>query len=92
MDGLVMKPGAFDEAFRRFKRKIGAKVSLHGLRHTQATQLMAAGVPVKVISERLGHSTVAITMDVYSHVLPHMQAEAVKVIEAVLDAAKKTSK
>lgn len=91
MDGLVMKPGAFDEAFRRLRTKIGIKVSLHGLRHTQATQLMAAGVPVKVISERLGHSTVAITLDVYSHVSPHMQAEAVKVIEAVWDSVKKTS-
>lgn len=90
-DGSVMTPGAFDEAFRRLRKKIGVGVSLHGLRHTQATQLMAAGIPVKVISERLGHSTISVTMDIYSHVLPHMQTEAVKVIEKMLNATKKTA-
>jgi integrase len=48
----------------------------HDLRHTHATLLLANGVPVKVVSERLGHATVTITMEIYQHVLPGMQAEA----------------
>ncbi len=51
---------------------------LHDLRHTHATLVLAAGVPVKVVSERLGHSTVAFTMEVCQHVLPGMQREAGK--------------
>lgn len=51
-------------------------ISLHDLRHTHATLLLKAGVPVKVVSERLGHANVAFTMSVYQHVLPGMQAEA----------------
>lgn len=52
------------------------KISLHDLRQTHATLLLKAGVPVKVVSERLGHVNVAFTMAVYQHVLPGMQAEA----------------
>jgi integrase len=49
---------------------------LHDLRHSHATHLLASGVHPKVAQERLGHSSVAITLDLYSHVLPGMQAEA----------------
>ncbi len=54
------------------------RIRLHDLRHTHATLMIAAGVPVKVVSERLGHSTPAFTMTVYQHVLPAMQREAVQ--------------
>jgi integrase len=47
-------------------------IRLYDLRHAAATIALAAGVPAKVISEQLGHSSVAFTLDVYSHVLPHM--------------------
>jgi hypothetical protein len=50
-------------------------IRLYDLRHTAATISLAAGVSPKVISEQLGHASVAFTLDVYSHVLPHMQAE-----------------
>ena len=46
------------------------KLTIHGLRHTRATILMKKGVSPKVVSERLGHARPAITMDIYSHVLP----------------------
>jgi integrase len=49
---------------------------VHDLRHSHASLLLAAGVPVKVVSERLGHATVTITMEIYQHVMPGMQAEA----------------
>jgi integrase len=53
-------------------------VRFHDLRHSAATVLLAAGVPLKVVSELLGYSSVAITVDIYAHVLPEMQQEAVK--------------
>lgn len=60
-----------------------AVAALHGLRHTHATSLIAAGVPVKVISERLGHSSVVITQDIYGHVLPNMQRQAADIMESL---------
>jgi len=47
-------------------------------------EALAAGVPVKVVSEQLGHAGVALTLDVYSHVLPHMQDDAAERVEALL--------
>jgi integrase len=52
------------------------KLRLHDLRHTSASLMLAAGVHPKVVSERLGHSSVSITLDLYSHVIPGLQAEA----------------
>ncbi len=60
------------------------KILFHDLRHTHATLLLAKGVNVKVISERLGHSNIKITLDTYSHVLPTMQEDAVNKIEEIL--------
>ncbi|MGT8956992.1 tyrosine-type recombinase/integrase [Bacillus cereus] len=60
------------------------KIRFHDLRHTHATLLLAKGVNVKVISERLGHSNIKITLDTYSHVLPTMQEDAVNKIEEIL--------
>ncbi len=48
-------------------------IRLHDLRHTHATLLLAAGVPVKLVSERLGHATATITLGIYAHVMPGMQ-------------------
>ena len=60
------------------------KIRFHDLRHTHATLLLAKGVNVKVISERLGHSNIKITVDTYSHVLPTLQEDAVNKIEEIL--------
>ncbi|MDR4148582.1 site-specific integrase [Bacillus thuringiensis] len=60
------------------------KICFHDLRHTHATLLLAKGVNVKVISERLGHSNIKITLDTCSHVLPTMQEDAVNKIEEIL--------
>ena len=56
------------------------RIRLHDLRHTVATRMLEAGVPVKVVSEILGHSSVAFTMDRYSHVIPSMQESAVTML------------
>jgi integrase len=55
----------------------------HGLRHSHATALLRAGVPAKVVQERLGHSSISVTMDVYTAVLPGMQREAVERLAAL---------
>lgn len=59
-------------------------IRFHDLRHTCATLLLAQGVHPKIISERLGHSTVTMTLDTYSHVLPDMQKEAAEKPDALL--------
>lgn len=53
-------------------------IRLHDARHTAATLALAAGVHPKVVSERLGHANISITMDTYSHVVEGMQEEAAK--------------
>lgn len=58
-----------------------SKIRFHDLRHAHATLLLNAGVQVKVVSERLGHSTIRTTLDIYAHVLPDMQQEAVEAME-----------
>lgn len=60
------------------------RISPHGLRHTLATLLLAAGVPIKVVAERLGHEDVATTLRTYQHVLPSQQAEAAVRIGRIL--------
>lgn len=67
---------------RYYKRMLGQagldqKICFHDLRHTHATLLLKQGVNIKVISERLGHSTVTMTLDTYSHLMPDMQQTAI---------------
>jgi integrase len=73
---------------RHFKQLLRAaglpRIRPYDLRHTCATLLLAAGENVKVVSERLGHASAALTLDIYSHVLPHMQQRAAERLEAVL--------
>jgi integrase len=52
------------------------RVRFHDLRHSHATQLLAGGVHPKIVQERLGHSSIAVTMDLYSHVSETMQSDA----------------
>ena len=76
-DGTPTHRDAFSQTFDRAVVRLGLPViSLHDLRHTPATLLLRAGVPVKVVSERLGHANPAFTMTVYQHVIPGMQEEA----------------
>ena len=60
-------------------------IRLHDLRHTHATLLLAAGEPVKVVSERLGHANATITLTVYQHVHPGMGREAADRFAALLE-------
>ena len=59
-------------------------IRFHDLRHTSASLLLSAGVHPKVVQERLGHSQIGITLDIYSHVLPTMGLEAAAKLETML--------
>jgi integrase len=59
-------------------------IRLYDLRHTAAKLALTVGVSPKVVSEQLGHTSAAFTLDVYSHVLPHMQDDAAAKVEAAL--------
>ena len=83
-DGEKVNPRNFSKEFSRVAKRAGVKVSLHGLRHTHITNLLKAGVHPKIASERAGHSSVAVTMDVYSHALPGLQEDAASRIDAAL--------
>ncbi|MBK7393810.1 MAG: site-specific integrase [Chloracidobacterium sp.] len=67
----------------RTKAKL-SKIRLYDLRHTNATMLLASGVSAKVVAERLGHSSVVLTLDTYSHVLPAMQTDATNRLENMM--------
>jgi integrase len=76
-DGRPIHPQRFSTWFEQLARAAGLpRIRLHDMRHSYATAALAAGIPAKVVSERLGHATIAITMDTYSHVLPGLDAEA----------------
>jgi integrase len=83
--GEALPPVVVTKRFAELVRRVGVpRIRLHDLRHTHATLALKADVHPKIVSERLGHSTVAFTLDVYSHAVPHMQAEAAAKIAALV--------
>lgn len=92
-DGRPIDPRYISSSFPSLLRRAGLPhIRFHDLRHTHATLLLAQGVHPKIVSERLGHSTIGITLDTYSHVLPTMQEEAARKIDSVLKAASTDSR
>jgi len=84
-DGQPLHPERISALFRRLvKAACLPTIPLHGLRHTHATLALSAGVNPRIVSGRLGHATVALTLDVYSHVLPQADAEAAERIAALI--------
>lgn len=91
-DGTPLNPSTITLAFRRIIRKAGlGRLRVHDLRHTHATLMLKAGVHPKVVLERLGHASVSITLDTYSHVLPGLQEAAVERFDEVLALANENS-
>jgi len=85
-NGLPLIPQEATKAFTGFVREHNLPhLTLHGLRHANATLQMAAGINPKVVSEGLGHSNISITLDLYSHVLPNMQQHAVDAVADLLE-------
>lgn len=75
--GQPVSPNVFDKFFKRTVRSIDIPdICFHDLRHTNATLLLKKGIPAKIVSERLGHSSITITLDTYSHVLIDMQRDS----------------
>lgn len=84
-DGSNINPASFSKRFGEFiKEKNLKSIRLHDLRHTNATMMLLSDVPAKVASERLGHSNVSITLDLYSHVLDEMKEEATSKLDDIL--------
>ena len=84
-DGAVQPPYRISQTFRRLVDSTDlGPLRFHDLRHTAATIMLRANVPIKIVSTRLGHATAALTLDTYSHVTPDMQREAASAIDAVL--------
>jgi integrase len=79
----VPTPASLTIAFGRLVRSLDdfPRIGFHGLRHTHATQLLAAGVHPKIAQERLGHATIGMTLDLYSHTTTSMQEDAAKKID-----------
>ena len=76
-DGKPLHPHSVSQAFERAQRRLDVSpIRFHDLRHTHASLLLRDRVPIKVVSERLGHSNPAFTMTTYQHVLPGMQDDA----------------
>jgi integrase len=96
-DGKPRSPRAFTKEYTVFMETIRAaapdgstdipRVTFHGLRHSHATQLLRSGIHPKIAQERLGHSTIAVTLDLYSHVSETMQDEAAQQVDIALRAA-----
>jgi len=84
-DGRPLVPWTVSKAFGDHGRAaLLPRIPLHGLRHTYATLALASGINPRIVSARLGHATVALTLDVYSHVLPQADREAAERIAALL--------
>jgi integrase len=75
--GSHLRPDRVSKTFTRLAAAAGLqRIRFHDLRHTAASLMLAAGVPAKVASERLGHATISITLDTYSHLLPGLSEDA----------------
>jgi integrase len=91
-DGEPLQPQSLTHEFPRFLARLKdfPRVRFHDLRHSHATQLLLAGVHPKIAQERLGHSTVTTTLDLYSHVTATMQEDAAGKLDAAFRGAIKT--
>jgi integrase len=80
-DGEPVHPDTFAQAFERHVKASGLpRIRFHDLRHSWATNALRAGVPAKIVSDILGHATVAFTLDTYTHAIPEMQTDAVDLV------------
>ncbi|MEW6143368.1 MAG: site-specific integrase [Chloroflexota bacterium] len=87
VEGKPVDPSVLSHNFKRIARKAGLEnVRFHDLRHTFASLMLLRGAKPKVISEALGHASVAFTMDTYSHIIDGMQQDAMALLDGVLPA------
>jgi len=84
-DGSPLQPRSLTHVMSAFLKEW--RITLHGLRHTHANHMLASNVHPKIVQERLGHSSIAITLDIYSHLMPNMQGDAAATVDGVMRAA-----
>jgi len=91
-DGSLINPEHLSRGFRVLLKHAGLpRIRFHDLRHTHATMLLREGIHPKIVSERLGHSTIVLTMDTYSHVSLPMQEEAARKLDNALRTASRAN-
>lgn len=91
-NGDPFKPHSFTNKFRRFLARHNLKtIRLHDLRHTNATLMLKYGINPKVAQQRLGHSSIATTMDIYSHVITEVEKEAAAKLDSGIFSSEKIS-
>ncbi len=84
-DGTPIPPDWVTRTIGRLAGQCGLEpIRVHDMRHSYATAALASGVPTKVVSERLGHATTGITLDLYSHVMPGMDEQAARTIATLI--------
>jgi integrase len=85
-EGGPMRPSTMSQHFERLASRVGLPKAtrLHDLRHTTATLMFLNGTHPKVVQEVLGHSTISITLDLYTHFVPSLQRGAIKAIDELL--------
>ena len=83
--GTPLDPSNIVKAYKRSLKAAGLpEIRFHDLRHTAATLMLQQGINPKIVQERLGHSDISLTLNTYSHVLPHMQEEAAEKMDELL--------
>jgi len=84
-DGPPLLPDSVTHAWIKLSKKVGLNgVRLHDCRHTHATLLLKQGIHPKIVQERLGHSTISTTLDIYSHITPGLQEAAANRFDEML--------
>ena len=83
--GTPLDPSNIVKAYKRSLKAAGLpEIRFHDLRHTAATLMLQEGINPKIVQERLGHSDISLTLNTYSHVLPHMQEDAAEKMDELL--------
>jgi len=84
-DGKPLLPDSVSQAWRNLARRIGMKgIRLHDARHSHASFMLKQGTHPKIVQERLGHASIQITLDTYSHVAPGLQEAAANQFDDIL--------
>lgn len=86
LDGIPLRPNTITRVWQTIAKRAGVKpIRLHDARHTHASLMLKQGIHPKIVQERLGHSTIAMTLDTYSHVTPGLQQAAAESFDRLLN-------
>jgi len=85
-NGSLINPDLFsDDWFNRHRKAAGLpSIRFHDLRHTYATLSLSAGIPLKIVSQRLGHASIMVTADPYQHVTPQLEEDAAAKVASLI--------